>query len=44
MNNYIEQSRGLFVQMQDQMQDQTRTMFSAFPFAGQPPEGGKKKK
>jgi polyhydroxyalkanoate synthesis regulator protein len=44
MNNYIEQSRSLFVQMQDQMQDQTRTMFSAFPFPGQPPESGKKKK
>jgi polyhydroxyalkanoate synthesis regulator protein len=32
MNNYIDQSKNLFVQMQDQMQDQTRSMFSAFPF------------
>src|SRR3546814_8028834 len=31
MNNYIDQSKNLFVQMQDQMQDQTRSMFSAFP-------------
>ncbi|MCY1382062.1 PHB accumulation regulatory domain protein [compost metagenome] len=32
MNNYIDQSKNLFVQMQDQMQDQTRAMFSTFPF------------
>ncbi|HEU0229644.1 MAG TPA: polyhydroxyalkanoate synthesis repressor PhaR [Burkholderiaceae bacterium] len=32
MNNYIDQSKNLFVQMQDQMQDQTRSMFSTFPF------------
>ncbi|TAM90713.1 MAG: polyhydroxyalkanoate synthesis repressor PhaR [Candidimonas sp.] len=32
MNNYIDQSKNLFVQMQDQMQNQTRSMFSAFPF------------
>jgi polyhydroxyalkanoate synthesis regulator protein len=32
MNSYIDQSKNLFVQMQDQMQDQTRSMFSAFPF------------
>ena len=31
MNNY-DQSKNLFVQMQDQMQDQTRAMFSTFPF------------
>ncbi|MBX7021570.1 polyhydroxyalkanoate synthesis repressor PhaR, partial [Providencia rettgeri] len=40
MNSYIDQSKNLFVQMQDQMQDQTRQMFSVFPFA--PP--GKDKK
>jgi polyhydroxyalkanoate synthesis regulator protein len=34
MNSYIEQSKNLFVQMQDKMQDQTRTMFSTFPFPG----------
>lgn len=32
MNSYIDQSKNLFVQMQDQMQDQTRSMFSSFPF------------
>jgi len=32
MNNYIEQSKNLFVQMQSQMQDQTRNMFANFPF------------
>jgi hypothetical protein len=34
MSNYIEQSKNLFVQMQDQMQQQARTMFQTFPFAG----------
>jgi len=32
MNNYIEQSKNLFMQMQHQMQDQTRNMFANFPF------------
>jgi polyhydroxyalkanoate synthesis regulator protein len=32
MNNYVEQSKNMFVQMQDQMQDQTRVMFTGFPF------------
>ncbi|MBN9428952.1 MAG: polyhydroxyalkanoate synthesis repressor PhaR [Burkholderiales bacterium] len=41
MGNYIEQSKNLFVQMQEQMQAQTRNMFHNFPFAGgQPPGGG----
>lgn len=31
MTNYIEQSKNLFVQMQDQMQAQARTMFQGFP-------------
>jgi len=38
MNNYIEQSKNLFMQMQNQMQDQTRNMFVNFPFAAG--EGG----
>lgn len=43
MNNYIDQSKNLFVQMQDQMQDQTRSMFSVFPFnPGVPPKDSKK--
>lgn len=43
MNNYIDQSKNLFVQMQDQMQDQTRSMFSAFPFPSPEPDPKKKK-
>jgi polyhydroxyalkanoate synthesis regulator protein len=34
MGNYIEQSKSLFIQMQEQMQNQTKSMFGAtFPFA-----------
>jgi len=32
MGNYIEQSKNLFVQMQEQMQNQTIGIFSKFPF------------
>jgi polyhydroxyalkanoate synthesis regulator protein len=32
MAAYMEQSKTMFKQMQDQMQNQTRTMFSGFPF------------
>jgi polyhydroxyalkanoate synthesis repressor PhaR len=32
MNNYIDQSKSLFVQMQEQMQSQAKTIFGAFPF------------
>ncbi len=32
MSNYIEQSKNLFVQMQDQMHQQARTMLKNFPF------------
>jgi len=32
MSNYIEQSKDLFVQMQEQMQNQSKSMFGAFPF------------
>jgi polyhydroxyalkanoate synthesis repressor PhaR len=39
MGNYIEQSKNLFVQMQDQMQQQARSMFQTFPFPG--PSGDK---
>lgn len=34
MGNYIEQSKSLFVQMQEQMQNKTLGMFSTFPFNG----------
>ena len=43
MNNYIDQSKNLFVQMQDQMQDQTRAMFSTFPFTPGGTQGGGRK-
>jgi polyhydroxyalkanoate synthesis regulator protein len=33
MGNYIEQSKSLFIQMQEQMQEQTKSMFgTSFPF------------
>ncbi|MFZ6774199.1 polyhydroxyalkanoate synthesis repressor PhaR [Undibacterium sp. SXout7W] len=32
MGNYIEQSKSLFVQMQEQMQNQAKNIFTAFPF------------
>lgn len=41
MTNYIEQSKNLFVQMQDQMQQQAKSMFGTFPFPAQGgPKGG----
>ncbi|HEX2531644.1 MAG TPA: polyhydroxyalkanoate synthesis repressor PhaR [Burkholderiaceae bacterium] len=44
MSNYIEQSKNLFLQMQDQMQSQAKNMFGNFPFGGtgQPSEKPKK--
>ena len=33
---YMDQSRNMFVQMQEQLQNQTRTMFGGFPFPGFP--------
>ena len=33
---YLEQSRNMFLQMQEQLQNQTRNMFSGFPFPGFP--------
>jgi len=32
MTSYIEQSKNMFVQMQEQMQNQAKSMFSSFPF------------
>jgi polyhydroxyalkanoate synthesis regulator protein len=37
MTNYIEQSKNMFLQMQDQMQNQAKNMFTGFPFPGQEP-------
>ena len=36
MNNYVDQSKSLFVQMQEQMQNQSKNIFGTFPFV--PPE------
>ena len=42
LGNYLEQSAKLFMDMQQRMQDQTRGMFTAFPFPnfGAPPQNG----
>ena len=37
MSNYIEQSKSLFMQMQDQMQSQAKIVFGVFPFPGAAP-------
>ncbi len=39
MTNYIEQSKTLFIQMQEQMQNQTKSMFGTFPFVPPAPPG-----
>jgi len=36
MTSYIEQSKNMFVQMQEQMQNQAKNMFTTFPFPGTP--------
>jgi polyhydroxyalkanoate synthesis repressor PhaR len=41
MSAYMEQSKTMFKQMQDQLQNQTRTMFSGFPFGGLGPPNPK---
>ncbi|MBS4685568.1 hypothetical protein H8J16_28960, partial [Klebsiella pneumoniae] len=38
MSNYIEQSKNLFIHMQEQMQSQTKNMFGTFPFGATPPD------
>ena len=42
MSNYIEQSKTLFVQMQEKMQNQSKNMFGTFPFV--PPPSDKDEK
>ena len=37
MGNYIEQSKNLFMQMQEQMQSQAKNMFNVFPFNPEDP-------
>ncbi|WP_151445916.1 polyhydroxyalkanoate synthesis repressor PhaR [Lacisediminimonas profundi] len=41
MGNYIEQSKSLFLQMQEQMQSQSKNMFGAFPFVPMPGDNKK---
>jgi polyhydroxyalkanoate synthesis repressor PhaR len=36
MTSYIEQSKNMFVQMQEQMQTQAKSMLTTFPFPGTP--------
>ncbi len=40
MGNYLEQSTQLFMEMQNRMQKQARTMFGGFPFPYPAPEQG----
>jgi polyhydroxyalkanoate synthesis repressor PhaR len=40
MTNYLEQSASAFLQMQNQLQQQTRDLFSRMPFGGAPFGGG----
>jgi polyhydroxyalkanoate synthesis repressor PhaR len=42
MSNYIEQSKSLFIQMQEQMQNQTKNMFGTFPFVPAPSDKSQK--
>jgi polyhydroxyalkanoate synthesis repressor PhaR len=42
MATYMEQSKAMFRQMQDQLQNQTRSMLSAFPFGGLGAQAGSK--
>jgi polyhydroxyalkanoate synthesis repressor PhaR len=34
ISSYMDQSRNMFIQMQEQLQSQTRNMFTGFPFPG----------
>lgn len=43
MGNYIEQSKSLFLQMQEQMQSQTKNMFGNFNFPPVAPDADKNK-
>ncbi|SAL87160.1 polyhydroxyalkanoate synthesis repressor PhaR [Caballeronia arvi] len=43
MTSYIEQSKNMFVQMQEQMQSQAKSMFNTFPFPTPTPSSTEKK-
>ena len=36
MTSYIDQSKDMFLKMQDQFQNQAKTMFNGYPFPGEP--------
>lgn len=40
MGAYVEQSKKMFDQMQEQIESQTRNMFTGFPFPNYPPQEG----
>ena len=40
VSTYMDQSRNMFSQMNEQLQSQTRNMFTGFPFPGFTPPGG----
>jgi polyhydroxyalkanoate synthesis regulator protein len=42
MSTYLEQSKNMFVQMQENMQNQARSIFNTFPFGAQGPGEQKK--
>jgi len=41
MSAYMDQSKKMFQQMQDQLQNKTRNMFTAFPLTGIPDQAEK---
>ena len=43
MGSYMEQSKSMFMQMQEQMQNQSKAMFGAIPFQGMTPPPTDKK-
>jgi hypothetical protein len=38
MTAYVDQSRRMFSQMQEQIESQTRNLFTGFPFPGKTPD------
>src|ERR1700690_134837 len=44
MSAYMDQSKNVFLQMQERLQDQTKNMFTGFPFPGFPDSPCRRKK
>ena len=44
MSAYMDQSKNVFMQMQEQLQNQTKNIFTGFPFPGFPGQPGPQKK